>query len=118
MGGLAKSIGVSTVLQVELWAIYVGLQVAWDYGLEIPQIQTDNKQVVNLLDDHNAIAHFLSLVRAITNMRKRAWITNILWIPREDNQVADNLTKTAPPRHFQLVIHDTPPTEIGKHFSQ
>ncbi|KAE8698949.1 hypothetical protein F3Y22_tig00110597pilonHSYRG01147 [Hibiscus syriacus] len=109
LGSFAKNIGVSTLLQAELWTIYVGLQVAWDYGLEILQIQTDNKQVVHLLDDHNAITSSLSLVRAIINMRKRAWITDILWIPCEENQVADKLTtKTAPPHHFQLVIHDTP----------
>ncbi|KAK9042587.1 hypothetical protein V6N11_017654 [Hibiscus sabdariffa] len=51
--GFGKLLGVTSPLIAELWAIYIGLKIAWDNGFEYVQIQSDCLGVVKLLLDPN-----------------------------------------------------------------
>ncbi|KAK9035664.1 hypothetical protein V6N11_077698 [Hibiscus sabdariffa] len=72
--GFYKFMGIISPLCVELWAIYVGLRVAWDNGFEYVQVQSDCLEAVKLLLDHNRDCSSLSLVRAIDLYRRKCWI--------------------------------------------
>ncbi|KAK8513603.1 hypothetical protein V6N12_052780 [Hibiscus sabdariffa] len=42
--GFSKFIGCVNSLNAELWSLYIGLQLAWDYGIDYLEIQTDCKR--------------------------------------------------------------------------
>ncbi|KAE8724718.1 hypothetical protein F3Y22_tig00009942pilonHSYRG00148 [Hibiscus syriacus] len=110
--GFSKTIGMAQLLQTELWAIYIGLQVAWEQGFELLLIQTDSLQAVHLLEAKNALSSSLFLVRAIDKLRRKAWITNIQWTPRRNNAPADALAKLAVSSDHSTTIYREPPTAL------
>ncbi|KAK8996288.1 hypothetical protein V6N11_076528 [Hibiscus sabdariffa] len=63
--GFSKFIGCTNSLHAELWSLYVGLQLAWDHGVNFLQVQTDCKQVLELLRDPHVESCSISLVRNI-----------------------------------------------------
>ncbi|KAE8723347.1 hypothetical protein F3Y22_tig00012493pilonHSYRG00039 [Hibiscus syriacus] len=69
--GFSKNVVHSSILQAELWGIYEGLLLADSLDVERLEIQTDCKQAVKLLDDPNAGNSPISLVRAITTLRRQ-----------------------------------------------
>ncbi|XP_039039774.1 uncharacterized protein LOC120177842 [Hibiscus syriacus] len=71
--GFHKSIGIVTPIQVELWAIYIGLHVAWSHGFELLQVQSDNFQIIRFLSDNKMDCVSLPLVRAILSLSRRSW---------------------------------------------
>ncbi|KAL4360885.1 hypothetical protein GQ457_04G003470 [Hibiscus cannabinus] len=87
--GFCKSVGVTNVLQAELWGLYEGLQIASAYNFQYLVIQIDNVQVAQLVEDKEAGRSPLSLVRAIFIFRQRCSMTKIQWIRHEGNMVAD-----------------------------
>ncbi|KAE8735646.1 hypothetical protein F3Y22_tig00000340pilonHSYRG00999 [Hibiscus syriacus] len=91
MTGFHKSVGITSPLQVELWAIYIGLQVALHYSVELLQIQSDSIQAIQLLNNPTSASASLPLVRAISSLRWRRWYTDFLWTPREGNMVTDGM---------------------------
>ncbi|KAE8691648.1 putative Cc-nbs-lrr resistance protein [Hibiscus syriacus] len=109
ISGFNKKIGITNPLQCELWAILIGIQIAWDYGFEKLLIQTDSKEAVRFLHDHKAASSSNSLVRAIERFRHRSWAIDITWIDRECNP-ADKLAKLD--SHYALQTFDVPPTHL------
>ncbi|KAE8723863.1 hypothetical protein F3Y22_tig00011718pilonHSYRG00180 [Hibiscus syriacus] len=75
--GFNKALGILQPLHAELWAIYVGLQIAWDHGFVFLVIQSDSMEVVNLLNKSDAHSSPFPLVRSIEKLRKQAWVTTI-----------------------------------------
>ncbi|KAE8709942.1 PAD4 [Hibiscus syriacus] len=53
--GFSKHLGISSVLQSELWGIYEGLRLAWTYRVPKLEIQSDCAQVVRLIDSKDAL---------------------------------------------------------------
>ncbi|KAE8661546.1 hypothetical protein F3Y22_tig00113725pilonHSYRG00927 [Hibiscus syriacus] len=85
--GFHKSVGILDALHAELWAIFSGLQLAWS----------------------NAAPSFSSLVRAITRIRSKGWMTDICWLPRVENHIADAIAKLPiPPSHCATLFHEPP----------
>ncbi|KAK9047567.1 hypothetical protein V6N11_053406 [Hibiscus sabdariffa] len=110
--GFSKYIGSTNSLHAELWALYVGIQLAWDHGVNFLQIQTDCKRVVELLYDSNVESCHISLVRNIHQFWRRAWYVDLIWIPRSSNQAADNLARSANCSSFDLLFFSTPPAQL------
>ncbi|KAE8735471.1 hypothetical protein F3Y22_tig00000340pilonHSYRG00452 [Hibiscus syriacus] len=108
-----KNVGITSILQAELWDIYEGILIAC--SLEIPKLwtQSDCQQVVELLDDGGRSTSNISLVRAIANLRQRAWETKVQWIPRSRNTIADKLAKLASWQHFSMTHFEHPPAELA-----
>ncbi|KAK8992786.1 hypothetical protein V6N11_048856 [Hibiscus sabdariffa] len=80
-------------------------------GVEQLQVQTDCKQASNLvLSDSESSS--ISIVRAIRSLRNRAWYTDLFWIPRECNIVADALSKIITPQPYSLLLHESAPTAV------
>ncbi|KAE8731150.1 hypothetical protein F3Y22_tig00002840pilonHSYRG00476 [Hibiscus syriacus] len=111
-GGFNKNIGNCSALQAELWGIFEGLRLAQNLGMENMIIQTDSVQAIKSLEDPSAANSSLALVRAITKLRNNTRTTKLEWIPRKSNYASDKLAKLAPTGHFQLLVYESPPTDL------
>ncbi|KAK8522156.1 hypothetical protein V6N12_055876 [Hibiscus sabdariffa] len=110
--GFSKYIGFTNSLHAELWALYVGLQLAWDHGVNFLQIQTDCKRVLELLHDTNVDSCPISLVRSIHQFWRRAWYVDLIWVPRSSNQAADSMARIANCSSFDLLFFSDPPAQL------
>ncbi|KAE8666974.1 hypothetical protein F3Y22_tig00112471pilonHSYRG00107 [Hibiscus syriacus] len=108
--GFHKRLGIMTPLMVELWSIYIGLQVTWSFGTELVQIQADNKQVVHLILDLNV--GYIPLARDIIKLCSRSWYTDFCWILHEENMVANVMTKLECPNDYLLRTFLSVPSEV------
>ncbi|KAE8664737.1 hypothetical protein F3Y22_tig00112738pilonHSYRG00210 [Hibiscus syriacus] len=79
--GFHESIGITTPLQAELWAIYIGLQLAWIHSFDLLQIQSDSLQAIKLLNEANLNRDLFPLVRVISSLWCRSWYTEFFWVP-------------------------------------
>ncbi|KAK8527582.1 hypothetical protein V6N12_054788 [Hibiscus sabdariffa] len=102
--GFVKSIGFSNCLHAELWAVFEGLKLAWEFGFERLLIQSDSQQAVDLVNSVSADSSILSLVRVIVRLRQKCWLTDVKWIPRDSNRLTDALIKLADPSVFSYVF--------------
>ncbi|KAK8580708.1 hypothetical protein V6N12_070963 [Hibiscus sabdariffa] len=75
--GFVKSIGSSNSLQAELWVIFEGMKLAWEFGFERLLIQNDCRQAADLVNSVSAGSSVLSLVRAINRLRQKCWLTDV-----------------------------------------
>ncbi|GMJ02217.1 hypothetical protein like AT4G29090 [Hibiscus trionum] len=116
--GFYKHVGTASVLQTELWAIYIGLLQAWEHGYEMLEVQSDCKQTVALVSDTTAGNSPLSLVRAIRNLCCRAWLVEFVWIPRDANRPSDGLSKMADCSTDDLILLEDPPPSIARLIEQ
>ncbi|KAL4333710.1 hypothetical protein GQ457_07G034090 [Hibiscus cannabinus] len=103
-----KGIGNCMPLQAELWAIFIGLQHAWDRGIKILQVQSDCKDAIQMLTSSLANVNSSSLVRAIVKLCKRGWSVDLIWIARSSNQAADALAKRADVSAFETTDLHSP----------
>ncbi|KAK8558842.1 hypothetical protein V6N12_042135 [Hibiscus sabdariffa] len=109
--GYTKQIGHVSPLQAKLWSILVGLEVDWSMGVEHLQIQTDCKQASNHVLSGSESSS-ITIVRAIRFLRNRVWYTDLFWIPREYNMVADTLSNIITPQPYSLLLHESAPTTV------
>ncbi|KAK8985639.1 hypothetical protein V6N11_068887 [Hibiscus sabdariffa] len=108
--GFQKGIGMCNSLHVELWAIFTGLEFAWEHGIEILQVQSDCKEAVQMLNAIHAVSCPFPLVRAIAKLCQRGWVVDITWIARDGNRAADALAKSADSSDLTVVHLNSPPT--------
>ncbi|KAK9030158.1 hypothetical protein V6N11_031589 [Hibiscus sabdariffa] len=111
-GWLCLNVDGSVSSSSELWAIYIGLQLAWSHGAEVLQIQSDSKQAIQLIQDFFKISKALPLIRAINEIRKQGWMTEFHWTSREGNKPADILVKMANISDYNTITFATPPVEL------
>ncbi|KAK8530864.1 hypothetical protein V6N12_013364 [Hibiscus sabdariffa] len=110
--GFNKTIGIGCPLQAELWAILLGLQLAWDNGFERLLIQSDSKNAIKRLTSMQVLFDPCSLIRAIVRMCHQGWATEFQWIPRDDNKPADMLAKLDNLPNYEITIFSQPPESL------
>ncbi|KAK9043379.1 hypothetical protein V6N11_071724 [Hibiscus sabdariffa] len=66
---------------------------SWIVGFMTLQVQIDCKEVVTLFNALKVDRSTFPFVRAIVKLRRKCWMTDIIWIPRDGNQAADMLAK-------------------------
>ncbi|KAL4285564.1 hypothetical protein GQ457_16G025970 [Hibiscus cannabinus] len=109
--GFVKAIGHLNTLQVELWALFEGMLLAWKYGFDSLLVCSDCKQAaVELVNSPLAGSSVLSLVCAIHQLRQKHWATKVLWVPKDDNRCVDALAKLVDPSDFSLHVYNSPPS--------
>ncbi|CAJ2632849.1 unnamed protein product [Trifolium pratense] len=92
--GFAGTVGISTILHVELLAIYHGLKVAWDQGYRNIVCYSDSTLSIQLIGrDVNSWHHYASILTNIRDLVKRNWSIDFKHTKREANAVADLLAK-------------------------
>jgi ribonuclease HI len=93
--GFAGTVGISTILHVELLAIYHGLQVAWDQGHINIICYSDSTLSIQLIGEEvNLWHHYASILANIKALVQRNWSICFKHTKREANTVADLLAKT------------------------
>ncbi|CAL2261052.1 unnamed protein product [Prunus armeniaca] len=55
--GYYVNLGIGSVLEVELWAIFWGLSLAWDSGFRTVEVESDSKIAVTLLNSLTISTH-------------------------------------------------------------
>jgi len=90
--GFKRVLGSCTVIEAEQWAVYKGLKLAWDLGFKKIILESDAKNVVNMLMCSNFNRCSL-LVSQIQKMMTLDWELKIQHISREQNHLADALAK-------------------------
>ncbi|KAK8590276.1 hypothetical protein V6N12_024652 [Hibiscus sabdariffa] len=79
------------------------MKLAWEFGFEILLIRSDCRQAVDLVNSDSADSSVLSLVRAIARLRQKCWLTDVIWVPRDKNRLAD-------PSVLSLCVYTNLPT--------
>jgi ribonuclease HI len=92
--GFAGTVGISSILHVELLAIHHGLKVAWDLGYRNIICYSDSTLAIQLIDEMgNLWHHYASILANIKDMVNRNWHIRFKHTMREANAVADLLAK-------------------------
>ncbi|KAK9000224.1 hypothetical protein V6N11_080727 [Hibiscus sabdariffa] len=112
--GFSKTLGHSDALRAELWAIYDRLKLVWDCGFRRLLVQSDCRQAIDLICSAEANSSALSLVRAITRLRRMDWEVAIIWTPRDANRASDSMAKLADPYVYSLSIFHVASLEVVK----
>jgi ribonuclease HI len=112
--GFAGTVGISTILHVELLAIYHGLKVAWDQGYRNIICYSDSTLSIQLVEGEvSPWHHYASILANIKALVKRNWSICFKHTMREANSVADLLAKTgAAGTHAWTEIREPPSAAI------
>ncbi|KAJ8762621.1 hypothetical protein K2173_008060 [Erythroxylum novogranatense] len=96
LDGFVQNIGVATSFVAELWAIKVGLLMAWEKGYRRVRLQVDSLTIVSMLKTGKSPRSLNSaLFRDIYGLLRRDWQVEMQHIYREANQCADRLANIA-----------------------
>ncbi|KAL5836597.1 hypothetical protein ACOSQ3_013766 [Xanthoceras sorbifolium] len=84
------------VVNAEAMAILSGIQLAWEVGIHLIVVESDSKQVVNLLNGvGNSITDLGMIVNSILNHPSRSHIRSFSFSPRVSNTTAHALSRLA-----------------------
>ncbi|KAL4362541.1 hypothetical protein GQ457_04G033940 [Hibiscus cannabinus] len=92
-GGFSRLIGIGSVIEAELWAIYDGLNFAWDLGFRRVMVESDSQNAIRLVSDGKKRPRGLSILPYIVAICDRDWEVAFGFVCREGNKAADILTK-------------------------
>ena len=77
-------LGRCSIMNAELWAILKGLELAWEKGYKMVEMEVDSlMDVKKILRDKDTINIHSSLIRAIQEFLKRDWTIQINHVYRE-----------------------------------
>ena len=94
MKGFARSIGFTTSITAEFWALRDGLLLADQIGVQNLEIELDAKVVVELVQSNSTSNAFYSpLLADCRSLLGRFQHCKVLHVIREVNRVADTLAK-------------------------
>ncbi|KAL4317100.1 hypothetical protein AHAS_Ahas15G0351300 [Arachis hypogaea] len=96
VAGFMMKIGRITITTAEIWAIYTGMKLAVELGINRLQIETDSSSALKLIDGSSSRHHHtLSLIRAIEDLRSKMSHVSFKHVFRKANLCADALAKQA-----------------------
>uniref|UniRef100_A0A199UBV5 Uncharacterized protein n=1 Tax=Manihot esculenta TaxID=3983 RepID=A0A199UBV5_MANES len=109
LAGYNRLVGVSSIYNAELWAIFDGLTLAWNMNFRRLVVDCDNARLVKLLKIVNEVAVTSSLLARIKELLNRDWIVKFQHVFREANLVADSVAKMSNPNHRGVRLLDNCP---------
>lgn len=113
INGFAGSVGVSTILHVELLALYHGSKIAWDRGIRDLVCYSDSTLAIQLvMDDINPWHHYASIIANIKDLMGRSWRLQLFHSWREANAVANCLAKIGVASSNSWAVFDVPPAGV------
>ncbi|KAK8476512.1 hypothetical protein V6N11_074061 [Hibiscus sabdariffa] len=89
--GFYRFVGRCSVLLADLWAIYDGLNLAWDVGFRRVDVDSDNMEAVCIINRMSPTFGRSALVQSIWSLIQRDWLVKVSHVPREENVAADKL---------------------------
>ena len=104
----------------ELWGLFHGLSIAWQYGFRKVYVEVDSMCVMKLISNSNPpINEHFTLIREIQALLRRDWLTKVEHIYREANEAADFLAsysfsfplglycfQSIPPNMLSILLND------------
>ncbi|KAK3220790.1 hypothetical protein Dsin_014760 [Dipteronia sinensis] len=113
LGGFALNRGVGSVIDAELWGIFVGLKIIWKAGFKKVIIESDSQSIVALLSNDSPTNNPLfSIIQACRSLINNEWSCNIHHVYRESNRVADYLAKMGQSLEPGISFFKDPPPQI------
>ncbi|CAL5336391.1 unnamed protein product [Camellia sinensis] len=112
ISGYYEKLEICTSLEAELWAIYKGLTIILQRGMNQVVIETDAEQVVQLLSEELREQCLFRGVVEDARIIMRDCDCTIQHIKREANICADALAKLGENQPVELPIVNDPPAEI------
>ncbi|KAB5560806.1 hypothetical protein DKX38_005763 [Salix brachista] len=108
--GFAVNLGACHILEAELWGIFWGLSLAWDYGFRDVEIECDSDAAVTLLTSITISTHPLYSIISCCKMKIHDhWCCTIKHIYREQNTVADALATRSYNLDLGLHVYEEAP---------
>lgn len=113
--GFSCTVRVENSAEVECWALLKALQWAWTMGYKSVCFQTDAKNIVEWIENPVELCGPIrSAIEACKDWFKKDWRTNLLYIPREHNKVADSIATIARNKRCEWVEFKEPPEECRR----
>ena len=108
--GYSRSIGYTTSVLVEWWALQDGLILAIQLGINQLEVELDAKVIVELLNGaecpNRSYSSLMNDCRSLMARLVQVWVRNCF---REANQCADFLAKRGCVMSENFAVFDTPP---------
>ncbi|PKI40487.1 hypothetical protein CRG98_039123 [Punica granatum] len=96
LGGFSQNIGITTSIAAELWAVKMGLELAWDLGVTKLILEVDFEVVCHFLrSNHNDVGGNKALLRDIRALLLHEWLIVPEHVYCESNMCADWLANHA-----------------------
>lgn len=92
-------------LEAEFQALILAMQSAWLKGYRRVIFEGDSKQLLDLVESRKTSFRLQNWVRDVWYWKTRFDEIRIAWVPREDNKVADTLTKTMNQMSSNYLFH-------------
>ncbi|KAL4353501.1 hypothetical protein GQ457_06G018870 [Hibiscus cannabinus] len=116
--GFTRSLGCCPVLFAELWGVHDALKHAWSLGHRRLVIETDNVEVVDILEGNSGSLQSNTLVSAIQHMLHLEWDVRIRKIGRDYNRAADALARASRGAPMGETIFDSIPSVVYDLFQE
>ncbi|KAL4296367.1 hypothetical protein GQ457_12G003980 [Hibiscus cannabinus] len=110
--GFSRGVGCCSVLMVELWTVHDALLYAWNFGFNCIILESDSKEVIEILNGSSVALDGSSLVSAIVELLLRNWIVRCCHVFRESNMVADKLASVRCSYSLVATEWSTPPPPL------
>ncbi|KAB5545180.1 hypothetical protein DKX38_013292 [Salix brachista] len=108
--GFAVNLGACHILEAELWGIFWGLSLAWDYGFRDVEIECDSDAAVTLLTSITISTHPLYSIISCCKMKIHDhWCCTIKHIYSEQNTAADALATRSYNLDLGLHVYEESP---------
>ncbi|KAG8381639.1 hypothetical protein BUALT_Bualt06G0142500 [Buddleja alternifolia] len=101
--GFGGSIDPCSVLEAEIRAILLGLELAWEAGVRKVILESDSTTTLSSIEDTSIEHHHFSVIEDIRRMLERDWEVSLCHVWREANHVADDLAKKGLKNPMHLV---------------
>lgn len=103
--GYRHNIGCCLIEEAEAWGIMQGLHLAIRLGVWNIVVESDSKSTIGLLQGANRVHGYLhNIITSCKGLAKRFTTLEFRHVYREQNRVADTLTKQALPQPLGLII--------------
>ncbi|KAE8682343.1 hypothetical protein F3Y22_tig00111254pilonHSYRG00088 [Hibiscus syriacus] len=113
--GFAAHLRICTNVAAKLFAIRMGLSLAWKYGYGCFVCEVGSQLTLNLINNCHSSSHPLgSLIEDIRSFKARNRILTFQHIHREGNLCADILSRLWCFLEDDLVIFSAPPAEVSR----
>ncbi|KAL9438044.1 hypothetical protein AB3S75_023834 [Citrus x aurantiifolia] len=111
--GFGMMIGSCSVTVAELWGLYQGLQLAWNFGIRRLKVETDSLCITQLLAKPLVTSNeYAPLIQAIKDYLNLDWQVSLSHIYREANFAADYMANFAFSIPLGLIVYPTPPLGV------
>ncbi|KAL0001603.1 hypothetical protein SO802_015384 [Lithocarpus litseifolius] len=108
--GFSRSIGYTTSVMAELWALRDGLHLAIQLGINFLEVELDVKVIVEVLNNSDCPNMKLSpLLHDCKSLLSRLMQVQVVHVFREANKCADFLARRGCSMREEFVIFDAPP---------